>query len=179
MLRNARFMARNAHAPASGPRYRTIADSIGGSNDHLCLSSPRQTRWSPHLAGFEISAFASSLLLGGFSGLGLTVLAGFAASDPVVTSLAGFAGGRRPHPPGGRTAIPAAFRYAPAVSRRTPVACSMRRSVQPSFPSAITCCFFSSFKTLLMRRSVSARIQCPERPLSLAGFQLIIIGRLW
>jgi hypothetical protein len=44
--------------------------------------------------------------------LGLTVLAGFAASDPVVTpfSLAGFAGGRRPQAPGGRTPIPAAFR---------------------------------------------------------------------
>jgi hypothetical protein len=45
-------------------------------------------------------------------GLGLTVIAGFAASDPVVTpfSLAGFAGGRRPQAPGGRTPIPAAFR---------------------------------------------------------------------
>ena len=67
-----------------------------------------------------------------------------------VTSLAGFAGARRPHAPGGRTAIPAAFRYAPAVSRRTPVACSMRRKGHPSFPSAMTCCFFSSLKTLLM-----------------------------
>jgi hypothetical protein len=56
--------------------------------------------------------------------------------NPVVTSsaLAGFAGGRRPHAPGGRTAIPAAFRYAPAVSRRTPVSCSMRRSGDPSRP---------------------------------------------
>ena len=36
--------------------------------------------------------------------------ASFVASDPVVTALAGFAGGRRPHAPGGRTAIPAAFR---------------------------------------------------------------------
>src|SRR6266496_3852088 len=34
------------------------------------------------------------------------------ASDPVVTSLAGFAGARRPHALGGRTPIPAAFRYA-------------------------------------------------------------------
>ncbi len=34
----------------------------------------------------------------------------FAGSESVVTSLAGFAGGRRPQPPGGRTAIPAAFR---------------------------------------------------------------------
>jgi hypothetical protein len=37
-------------------------------------------------------------------GLGLIVGVGFAASDPVVTSfsLAGFAGCRRPHAPGGR-----------------------------------------------------------------------------
>jgi hypothetical protein len=33
----------------------------------------------------------------------VSMLAGFVASDPVVTSLAGFAGGRRPHAHGGRT----------------------------------------------------------------------------
>ena len=49
---------------------------------------------------------------------------------------------------GGRTAMPAAFKYALAVSRRTPVASSMRRSDQPSRPSAITCCRFSALKTL-------------------------------
>jgi hypothetical protein len=44
--------------------------------------------------------------------VGLIVGIGFIASVPVVTpsSLAGFARGRRPHAPGGRTAIPAAFR---------------------------------------------------------------------
>jgi hypothetical protein len=54
------------------------------------------------LAGFEV-AFAFPFKER-FSGLGLTALAGSAASDPVVTSfsLAGFAGGRRPHAPGGR-----------------------------------------------------------------------------
>jgi hypothetical protein len=36
-------------------------------------------------------------------------LAGFAAGEPVVTSLAGFAL-RRPQPPGARMAIPAAFK---------------------------------------------------------------------
>ena len=43
--------------------------------------------------------------------------AGVANSAPksVVTSLAGFAGGCRPHPPGGRKAMPAAFKYAAAV----------------------------------------------------------------
>ena len=37
-------------------------------------------------------------------------------------ALAAFAGGRRPHPPGGRTATPATLRYAAAVSRRMCVA---------------------------------------------------------
>jgi len=58
------------------------------------------------LAGFAFSLVAR------FSGLRLIVWVGFAASDPVVTSfpLAGFAGGRRPHAPGGRTPMPTAFR---------------------------------------------------------------------
>ncbi len=82
---------------------------------------------------------------------------GFAPNTPVVlktaaesvdTSMAGFAG-FRPHPPGGRTAIPAARRYAPAVSRRICAALSMRRNDHPSRPNAMTCCFFSSLKTLL------------------------------
>ena len=69
--------------------------------------TPRQTRWSPR---WPVLRFAFAFpFVERFSGLGLTV-AGFAASDPVVTSLAGFAGGRRPHAPGGRTPIPAAFR---------------------------------------------------------------------
>src|SRR5712692_11368572 len=58
-------------------------------------------------------------------------LAGFIASEPVVTSLAGFAF-RRPQPPGARMAIPAAFKYPAAVSRRMPVASSILRSAQPS-----------------------------------------------
>jgi hypothetical protein len=84
-------------------------------------------------------------------------------------------------PPAGRTAIPAAFRYAAPVSRRTPVACWMRRSVHPSRPNAETCCFFSLFKTLAM----ATRLQClsPESvsrsSSSLAGFQVTIIGRFW
>jgi hypothetical protein len=62
-----------------------------------------------------------------------------------IVRVAGFAA-RRPQPPGRRTAIPAAFRYWPAVSRRILVASWMRRSDQPSRPRAKTCCFFSSFK---------------------------------
>ena len=53
--------------------------------------------------------------------------------------------GGRPRP---RTLKPPALRYALAVSRRTPVASSMRRSDHPSRPSARTCCRFSSLKTL-------------------------------
>src|SRR5208282_461252 len=123
------------------------------------------------LAGFEI--VLDLPLLEGFSGLGLGLglqlgsrgsaisgMAGFAAPESVITSLAGF-GLHRPQPLGGRTAIAAAFRYAPAVSRRIPVACWMRRSDQPSRPRAKTCCFFSSFKTLAM----------PTEPTSLRGNQ--------
>src|SRR5258707_3242700 len=123
------------------------------------------------LAGFEV-AFAfpfaerfSGLGLGlgltlGSRGLGITGMADFAAPKSVITSLAGF-GPHRPQPLGGRTAIPAAFRYAPAVSRRTWVACWMRLSDQPSRPRAKICCFFSSFKTLAM----------PTVPTSLRGDQ--------
>src|ERR1039458_5516388 len=119
------------------------------------------------LAGLEV-AFAFPLLER-FSGLGLglglgesgiTGIAGFAAPESVITSLAGF-GARRPQALGGRTAIPAAFRYALAVSRRIRVACWIRRSDHPSRPSAKTCCFFSSFKTLAM----------PTEPTSLRGNQ--------
>src|ERR1039458_9534467 len=70
------------------------------------------------LAGFEV-AFAFPLVER-FSGLGLqltlgsrgsgsTGMAGLAAPESVITSLAGF-GSHRPQPLGGRTAIPAAFR---------------------------------------------------------------------
>jgi len=80
----------------------------------------------------------------------------------------------------GRTAIPAAFRYWLAVSRRMRVTCWMRRSGHPSRPRAKTCCFFSSFKTLLMPR----RLQAPAGVnvpglFSLAAFQVITIGRFW
>jgi hypothetical protein len=63
----------------------------------------------------------------GLQASGITGMAGFAAPESVITSLAGF-GSHRPQPLGGRTAIPAAFRYALAVSRRILVACWMRRS---------------------------------------------------
>jgi hypothetical protein len=77
-------------------------------------------------------------------------MAGFAGPGSVDTpsEMAGFEeSGGRPRP---RTLTPAAFRYALAVSRRTPVACSMRLSDHPSRPSATTCCLLSSLKTLLI-----------------------------
>jgi hypothetical protein len=61
------------------------------------------------------------------------------------TSMAGFGGHG---PTGPRTAIPAALRYALAVSRLTPVASSIRRRLHPSRPRACTCCCFSVLKTL-------------------------------
>src|SRR5664280_1864492 len=101
-------------------------------------------------------------------------------SESVITSLAGF-GARRPHPLGGRTAIPAVFRYALAVSRRILVACWIRRSDHPSRPRAKTCCFFSSFKTLANAHGAykPPRESMSRTPLSLAGFQVILIGRFW
>jgi hypothetical protein len=111
-------------AVASRPRLRpnsmasrngsqALADGI-----RLGFSTSRPVDSTPNpavttLAGFEVAfAFPFEERFSGLGlGLGLTVLGGSAASDPVVTSpsLAGFAGGRRPHAPGGRTAIPAAF----------------------------------------------------------------------
>ena len=82
--------------------------------------------------------------------LGLGLMLGFGGVlEPVVTGMAGFAGCCL-RLPGGATAIPAAFRYRLAVSRRTPVSCWMRRNDHPNCPSAITCCLVCSLKTLLM-----------------------------
>jgi hypothetical protein len=50
--------------------------------------------------------------------------------------------------------------YPLAVSRRTPVVCSIRRSDQPSRPRAITCCCFSSLKTLHSRLHYFSGVEC-------------------
>src|SRR5438105_1448776 len=56
----------------------------------------------------------------------------------------------------------------------------MRRRAHPSFPSEITCCFFSVLKTLLMPsepiRALSG-VNVPGFPM--AGFQLTLYGRIW
>src|ERR1700751_1622146 len=123
-------------AVASRPRLRpnsmasrngsqALADGIrlGFSTSGPVDSPPNPVVTSSALAGFEVDfafpfdesgvgvGWGVGLGLGLELRLGLIVSVGFAASDPVVTSfsLAGFAGGRRPHAPGGRTAIPAAF----------------------------------------------------------------------
>src|ERR1700733_3267863 len=57
----------------------------------------------------------------------------------------------------------------------------MRSSGHPSRPRAITCCFFASFKTLLI--STKATCLTPKSTsrasFSLAGFQVTLIGRFW
>ena len=50
----------------------------------------------------------------------------------------------------------------------------MRRKGHPSFPSAMTCCFFSSLKTLLMpTEAIGPSPESMSRALSLAGFEVI------
>ena len=70
------------------------------------------------------------------------------------------------------------LRVAPAVSQRTPVSCSMRRSGHPSRPRAITCCFFASLKTLLI--STKAKCLTPKSTSRASfSFQVTLIGRFW
>src|ERR1051325_752852 len=116
-------------------RYDSQALEVGlRPGGAVANSAPKSVITS--LAGFAVG------------GSRLTGSAALAASESVITPLAGFAG-VRPHLPGGRKATPAAFKYVAAVSRRTPVARWMRRSDHPSRPNAMTCCLFSSLKTLL------------------------------
>ena len=57
----------------------------------------------------------------------------------------------------------------------------IRRSDHPNRPKAMTCCFFSSFKTLLTSTEATAlvRVNVLGDGLSVAGFQVIISGRFW
>ncbi len=144
-------------AMALRPRLRPRAmNSRNGSQTDGAdwrFSDPTPLKPTPNpvvtpMAGFESSGLPF-LLEGRFSGLLLPSSVDDSDFDSVVTAMAGF-DGRRPQAPGGRIPMPAAFRYALAVSRRTPVACSILRSDQPRRSNAITCCCFSSLKTLLM-----------------------------
>src|SRR5260370_37586401 len=56
----------------------------------------------------------------------------------------------------------------------------MRRSDHPSRPSAMTCCFFSSLKTLLTLTEGNPHVRLNVLGSTpLAGFQVILIGRFW
>jgi hypothetical protein len=59
----------------------------------------------------------------------------------------------------------------------------MRRSGQASRPRASTCCFLSSLKTFAIpaagENSPSAARQRPAQAVPLAGFQVMIVGRIW
>ena len=95
--------------------------------------------------------------------------------------MAGFASGRGADPSrpavGRRCRRPSGIRRPFPAGRR--LLLSIRRNDQPSWPSAMTCFFFSSFKTLLtLTEGNPPLIQCPERFL-LAGFQVTTLGRFW
>src|ERR1700739_4523329 len=91
---------------------QTLADGGEGSLAAPCFSEKGATKSGVTMAGF--------------------------ASESGVTRMAGFAGARSPHP-GRHTTTPADFRYALAVSLRTPVACLVARTEPPGFPTGITC----------------------------------------
>src|SRR6185437_11820328 len=54
-----------------------------------------------------------------------------------------------------------------------PVSCWMRRSGQPSRPSAITCCRFSSLKTLLTSMEGNPSIVLNVLPISIGRFSAV------
>ena len=110
------------------------------------MTSRKPAQWLP--SARMRSVVTSPVAMAGFASA-TTGCAAIPAPKSVVTSLAAF-GRSRPQRPGGRTSIPARFRYLLAVSRRTPASSSIRRNDQPSWPSAMTCCRFSSLKTLPM-----------------------------
>ena len=123
------------------------------------------------------SRYGSQLLSVVAAGCGF--VADLLRPESVVTSMAGFAVRFQP---GARTWMPAALRYALAVSRRTPVACSMRRKDQPSLPKAIICCRLSSLNTLLMPLQASlprSAVNVPGDYFSMAGFEVTLYGRFW
>src|SRR5215213_1956721 len=125
-----------------------------------------------------ISRYGSQLLrVSSLSVLAAGLVADLVGLESVNTSMAGFAA--RPQLPGWRTLIPAAFKYALAVSRRTPMACSMRRKDQPSPPKAITCCRLSSLNTLLMALEASlppGSVNVPGDYFCMAGFAVFTYG---
>ena len=117
---------------------------------------------------------------GGAAESGDTSLAAFAGTpESGDTSLAGFAGGRRPQPPAGLTAIPAALRYAPAVSRgfRSLSQCAVTASQAGPARSPAVVCRRSRHCSRRGRVTLpSGSMSCPS---PLAGFEVSLIGRFW
>ena len=168
-------------ASRNGSQKLVDGASLGLFCPESLNSTPNPVVTSSALAGF---AFALSLL-GRYSVLvlvlGLTALAGFAASDPVVTSLAGFAGARRPHAP-------------VAAPRSRPLSGRRRRS--PDAPRSLARCAARAIRVVpglslvvfsLRSRRCSYRrrllpyagLNVPEPSFPLAGFEVTLIGRFW
>ena len=79
------------------------------SRSEVLNSTPNPVITPFSLAGFEVGFPFVERFSGLELGSEMTGMVGFAAPKSVITSSAGF-GARRPHTPGGLTAIPAAFR---------------------------------------------------------------------
>jgi hypothetical protein len=116
----------------------------------------------PSLVGFEVVfPFVERFLrldLGLSLGSGMVAIAGFSAPKSVITSLAGF-GGRRP-PTGQTHGDPSRFQVLTGGFTTDAGGFWICCSGQPSRPSAKTCCFFSSFKTLAMPTEVTSLHGC-------------------
>ncbi len=102
----------HGHAESAG--YRPPACPVRAQA--LRLVAPEYALWASERDSFGFGsahsgpdALADGLRPGGGSA-GTTFSSTESAPKSVITCMAGFAGARRPHPPGGRVAIPAAFR---------------------------------------------------------------------
>jgi hypothetical protein len=149
--------------------YRSSARSGRGGHSSLSRSGGTPSV----VAGFEGRSDGTSSLAAGFAG---------PESGGTPAVVGGFGGHTPGRPPGRRTATPAALRYWLAVSRRTPVDSSIRRSDQPSRPSVTTCCLLSSLKTLAIpaqEHDSHACVNSSGAYLVAAGFQVPLSGRLW
>ena len=112
------------------------------------------------------------------------MLTGFAASDPVVTSvsLAAFAGARRPHTPRRTHSDPGRFQIG-AGGLPTHPGLLLDAPQWPSEPSQGNHLLFFRFAQDVAHIDEGyralRRIQRPRASFSLAGFQVTFIGRFW
>ena len=154
-------------------RWPRLYSGRGGSLRLLGVSLPSCCCFNPGRANRRVSQSATF-----HAAFALPKRPGFSAAQPSTKPGGHSDGGfcRLPPPPraGWPTATAAAFRYALAVSRRTPVSCSIRRKDQPRRPNAITCCCFSSRKTLLM--PTKGTLPCVE---STSQDQFSLAGLKW